>query len=79
MLLTMYVTSVLFLVLAGNFALTMASIGVIRSYSSRPFLCTLAMTYNIFVSCPLKYRLTMRARGYYIFIRLDFRSIKEHR
>ena len=38
MLLSVHVTSVLFLVLAGNFALTMGSIGVTRSYSSRPFL-----------------------------------------
>jgi len=34
-------TNVLFLVLAGNFALIWASIGVTRSYSSRPFLCAL--------------------------------------
>ena len=40
MLLCMHVTRVLFLVLAGNSALTM---GVTRSYSSRPFLCALAL------------------------------------
>ena len=34
-----------------------------------------AMTYNILVSRPLKYHLTT----YYYFIRLEFRSIKEHR
>ena len=39
MLLSVHVTSVLFLVLAGNFALTMG--GVTCSYSSRPFLYTL--------------------------------------
>jgi len=42
MLLCVHVTRVLFLVLAGNSALTLwASIGVTRSYSSHPFLCAL--------------------------------------
>ena len=41
MLLCVHVTRVLFLVLAGNSALTMASIGVTRSYSSCLFLCAL--------------------------------------
>ena len=39
MLLCVHVTRVLFLVLAGNFALNLASIGVTHSYSSRLFLC----------------------------------------
>ena len=43
MLLSVHVTRVLFLELVGNFALTM---GVTRSYSSRPFLCALVEGYN---------------------------------
>ena len=43
MLLSVHGTSVLFLVQFNNFALTM---GVTRSYSSRPFLCALDDTYN---------------------------------
>ena len=38
MLLSVHVTSVLFLVLAGNFTLIWASIGVTHSYSSQPVL-----------------------------------------
>ena len=43
MLLSMHMTSFLFLVLFNNFARLWASIGVTRSYSSHPFLCALAM------------------------------------
>jgi len=42
MLLSVHVTSVLFLVWFNNFPWLWASIGVTRSYSSRPFLCALA-------------------------------------
>ena len=35
------------LVLAGNFTLTMASIGVTCSYSSRPFLCALGCSLSV--------------------------------
>ena len=37
-----HATGILILVQYNNFALTMASIGVTHSYSSRPFLCALA-------------------------------------
>ena len=40
-LLSVHMTSVLFLVWFNNFALTMSFYGVTRSYSSRPFLCVL--------------------------------------
>ena len=43
MLLSMHVTSVLFLVRFNNFTLTTGSIEVTRSYSSRPFSCALAV------------------------------------
>ena len=46
MLLSVHVTSVLFLVRFNNFALIWASIGVTHSYSSRLFLCALAQKYN---------------------------------
>ena len=49
MLLSVHVTSVLFLAQFSNFALTMvwASIGVTLSYSSRPFLCALGSTHTL--------------------------------
>ena len=47
MLLCVHMTRVLFLVLVGNFALTMASIGATCSYSSRPFLCALGLLLSI--------------------------------
>ena len=51
MLLSVYVTSVLFLVWFNNFALTMGFYwSYTRSYSSRPFLCALTGTDMIVVS-----------------------------
>ena len=47
MLLCVHVTRVLFLVLAGNFALIWASTGVTRSYFSCPFLCALGCTHSL--------------------------------
>ena len=52
MLLSVHVTGILFLVWFNNFALTMGSIGVTHSYSSRPFLCTLVLDRNKFHNIP---------------------------
>ena len=48
MLLSVHVTSILFLVQFNNFAV---SIGVTRSYSSHPFVCALASYFNLTEIC----------------------------